>query len=83
LGASPFDGFGYGHIDGRELSPGVKSLRVEGFDMSESSAEPGEGSADVRQTSPQQPYTMRDVGVGFVVLFVGVVVVFLLPAAFA
>ena len=51
--------------------------------MSESSAEPGEGSADVRQTSPQQPYTMRDVGVGFVVLFVGVVVVFLLPAAFA
>ena len=83
MGASSFDGFGYGHIGGRDLSDRVKSLCSEGFDMSESATEWSEGSADVRQTSPQQPYTMRDVGVGFVVLFVGVVVVFLLPAALA
>jgi hypothetical protein len=32
-----------------------------------------------RSTAPQSDYTMRDVGVGFVVMVVGVVVTFGLP----
>ncbi len=32
-----------------------------------------------RQTAPQQAYTMRDVGVGFAVALVGMVIVFGIP----
>lgn len=32
-----------------------------------------------RQTAPQAPYTTRDVGVGFVVALVGMVIVFGIP----
>ncbi|WP_185715475.1 DUF7550 family protein [Halocatena pleomorpha] len=32
-----------------------------------------------RQTAPQQPYTMRDVGVGIVVAIVGLAIVFGVP----
>lgn len=32
-----------------------------------------------RQTAPQEPYTMRDVGIGFVVALVGMVIVFGIP----
>lgn len=36
--------------------------------------------ATERTTAPQSPYTMRRVGIGFVVLVVGVLLVFVLPA---
>lgn len=32
-----------------------------------------------RQTAPQEPYTMSDVGVGFVVALVGMAIVFGIP----
>lgn len=35
-----------------------------------------------RTTAPQQPYSMRQVGTGIVVLAVGLVVAYLLPLAF-
>ncbi|WP_254537860.1 OadG family protein [Halomarina litorea] len=34
---------------------------------------------DHRTTAPQSPYTNRDVGVGFVVALVGMLVVFVVP----
>ncbi len=38
---------------------------------------------DIRQTSPMRPFTTRQVGVGFVVLVVGVIVTFGLPLLFS
>ena len=35
----------------------------------------------IRQTSPQSPYTRQDVGVGFVVFLIGMLVVFGIPLA--
>jgi hypothetical protein len=32
-----------------------------------------------RQTAPQEPYTMRDVGVGAIVAIIGLVIVFGIP----
>ena len=32
-----------------------------------------------RQTAPQEPYTMRDVGVGAIVAIIGAVIVFGIP----
>lgn len=32
-----------------------------------------------RQTAPQEPYTMRDVGVGAIIAIIGAVVVFGIP----
>ncbi|MFB6170342.1 MAG: hypothetical protein ABEJ06_04260 [Haloarculaceae archaeon] len=42
-------------------------------------SEPVEDIYIERQTAPQQPYTMRDVGIGFVVAIVGLAIVFGLP----
>lgn len=32
-----------------------------------------------RQTAPQEPYTMRDVGIGAVVALIGMIIVFGIP----
>lgn len=36
--------------------------------------------ATERTTAPQSPYTMRDVGIGFAVMAIGLLVVFMVPA---
>ena len=38
-----------------------------------------EEAFDERTTAPQSPYTMRDVGVGLIVLLIGLVLVFVVP----
>lgn len=42
----------------------------------EDEKEPSEG----RSTAPQSPYTMRAVGIGFVILVVGLAIAFAIPA---
>lgn len=39
-----------------------------------------DSESDGRTTSPMQSYSMREVGIGFVVLAVGLLVAYLLPA---
>ena len=46
-------------------------------------AEPMEDPVWSRETAPQTPYTMRQVGIGFLVLVVGAVVAFGVPLALA
>lgn len=61
------DDHGHGHEDRPAYDPSNKDLPS--------------GAPPLRSTAPQSDYTMRDVGVGFIVLLVGVVVVFGLPLA--
>lgn len=61
------DDHGHGHDDRPEYDPSNKELPS--------------GAPPLRSTAPQSDYTMRDVGVGFVVALVGVAVVFGLPLA--
>lgn len=60
-----------GHEEGVEPSPAYDPA-----DKDLPSREP-----PLRGTAPQSPYTMRDVGLGFVVLLVGVAIAFGLPLA--
>lgn len=48
-------------------------------DTADDSEEPER--ADGRSTAPQSEYTLRDVGVGFLVLLIGAVVAFAVPIA--
>lgn len=34
---------------------------------------------DKRMTAPQQPYTSREVGIGFLILVIGLVLTFVIP----
>jgi hypothetical protein len=61
------DDHGHGHDDRPDYDPANKDLPAR---------EP-----PLRSTAPQSDYTMRDVGLGFLVMLVGVAVVFGLPLA--
>jgi hypothetical protein len=61
-GDDDHDDHGHGHEDRPEYDPSNKELP--------------ERAPPLRSTAPQSDYTMRDVGVGFAVLAVGLVVTF-------
>lgn len=46
-------------------------------------SEPGEDGVWARETAPQSPYSMRQVGIGLVVLAIGAAVAFGVPLALA
>jgi hypothetical protein len=61
------DDHGHGHEDRPDYDPANKDLPA--------------GAPPLRRTAPQSDYTMRDVGVGFAVLAVGLVLTFGLSLA--
>lgn len=60
-----------------------ESEHATGDDGQAATAHDRSSDPEIRQTSPMRPFTTGQVGIGFVVLVVGLVVTFGLPLVFS